>query len=124
MTRAERVRTALWRNIPRIARVARLTIRRDGGMIAVMKTTEDSASGTVAAEIRAELARQGMTMAALGEQMGRSADWVQRRIAVTRTIPLSVDDLSRISHVLGVPVARLTHQPARFEYDTREGTGS
>lgn len=61
---------------------------------------------TVAAEIRAELARQRITHAALAEQLGVSRVYVTRRL--NGETPLSVGDVARIADLLGVALAQLT----------------
>ena len=59
-------------------------------------------SERVASEIRAEMARRGITQSTLAERLGEHQPWVSRRINPTRRAPISVDDLERIARVLDV----------------------
>lgn len=60
----------------------------------------------VAAEIRAELARQQISQAALAERLGVSRPYVTRRLK--GDTPISVGDVAAIADILGVPVANFT----------------
>jgi hypothetical protein len=61
----------------------------------------------VAAEVRAEMGRQGRTNSWLAVQLGVSEMWVGRRLRIPgREVDLSEDDLDRIADVLGVPVSK------------------
>ena len=60
----------------------------------------------VAAEIRAELARQRVSHAALAGQLGVSRPYLSRRLS--GETPLSVADVARIAELLGVPVSQFT----------------
>ena len=59
----------------------------------------------VAAEVRAEMGRQGRTNSWLAAQLGVSEMWVGRRLHMIRKTDISEDDLDRIAEALGVPVA-------------------
>jgi hypothetical protein len=63
-----------------------------------------SATEHVAAEVRAELARQGHDNTWLAGQLRVSEMWVSRRLRnITK---FSVDDLTRVAAVLDVPVGQ------------------
>lgn len=66
-------------------------------------------AGAVAANICAELARTGMTRAALARALGHNEMWVSRRL-VGRT-RITVDELMRIADAIGVPVVSLLADP-------------
>lgn len=66
---------------------------------------------SVAAEVRAELGRQGHTNAWLAEQLGVSEMWVSRRLrGLTR---FTEDDLKRIGNALAIPPADLLRPVVR-----------
>lgn len=67
---------------------------------------EVEADALVAAEIRAELARQRMTHGRLAEELGVSRAYLSRRL--NGDTPLSITDVAAIAGILGVPVAQLT----------------
>lgn len=65
----------------------------------------------VAAEVRAELGRQGHTTAWLAGQLEVSDMWVSRRLrGRTR---FTVEDLHRVASVLGITAADLLQTPVR-----------
>lgn len=64
----------------------------------------------IAAEVRAELARQNISRRDLARRMGVSTDYAARRIA-GRT-PISADDLRTIAYLLEVPISRFYQSPA------------
>jgi transcriptional regulator with XRE-family HTH domain len=59
----------------------------------------------VAAEVRAEMARQQVNQQQVAEVLGFSRQALSRRI--TGEIPFDVAELGQIAHFLGVPVSRL-----------------
>lgn len=63
----------------------------------------------VAAEVRAEVARQQLTHRALGEKLGLSQPQVTKRL--NGVLPLDTAELDRIAEVLGVPVDRFLATP-------------
>lgn len=66
---------------------------------------------SVAAEVRAELGRQGRNRSWLAEQLDVSDMWVSRRLrGQTR---FTEDDLRRVAEALGVSAADLLRTPAR-----------
>lgn len=65
-----------------------------------------SADALVAAEIRAELARQRITNGALAEKLGVSRAYLSRRL--NGDTPLSIPDVAAIAEVLGIPISQLT----------------
>lgn len=66
-----------------------------------------SASRLIAAEVRAEAARQGMSHRRLGIQMGVSYAWVNRRCSVGADVEISFEDAERLATALGVSVTQL-----------------
>ncbi|MPY81265.1 MAG: helix-turn-helix domain-containing protein [Actinophytocola sp.] len=60
----------------------------------------------VAAEIRAQLARQRVTQTVLAEQLGVSRAWLSRRLS--GDTPLSVGNVATIADAPGVPVSTFT----------------
>jgi transcriptional regulator with XRE-family HTH domain len=70
-----------------------------------MAATNDASQAadlTVAAEIRAELGRQRLSQADLARRLGVSRPWVSRRLSGQTA--LSIPDIARIAHELGVAV--------------------
>ncbi len=76
------------------------------------KTTSEARSLTlrVAAEVRAEVARQRLTHSKFGELLGLSQPQVTKRL--NGVIALDTAELDRIAEVLGVPVERFLTAPA------------
>lgn len=58
----------------------------------------------VAAEVRAEMARQRVTQETMAESLGWSQQKFSRR--VTAEIAFDVAELERVAEILGVPLAR------------------
>lgn len=56
----------------------------------------------VAAEVRAEMARQQMTQQVLARQLGTTQQTLSRRM--TGEVPFDVFELQRIADIFGVPV--------------------
>lgn len=73
--------------------------------------TAASPAKRIALEVRAEMARQGITQEALGARIG----WDQRRVSrrLTGEVALDVAELSAIAAALGVGVTQLLAAPAR-----------
>lgn len=69
-----------------------------------------SATEHVAAEVRAELGRQGHDRAWLAAQLGVSEMWVSRRLR--NLTEFSVNDLAKVAKTLGVPTAVLMPREA------------
>lgn len=72
--------------------------------------TGQQANAAVAAEIRAEMARQRMTQTALADALKVSHAYVYRRLSgdtPAALTPLTLVDVSRIADALGVTVAAL-----------------
>lgn len=63
-----------------------------------------SVAKRIALEVRAEMARQGVTQESLGVRTG----WGQKRVSrrLTGKVPLDVVELAAIAEVLGVPAAQ------------------
>jgi transcriptional regulator with XRE-family HTH domain len=78
-------------------------------MTAIMRGADSPLVQRIAAEIRAELARQGISQEALAQRIGRDQTWVSRR--TTGAIPIDVAELEAIAAVLSVPVHQLIPAP-------------
>lgn len=72
---------------------------------------EQSISDRVAAEVRAEIARQGLTRASVAAKLG----WTDQRFSLRMTgrVALSVAEMVIIADTLGVPAAQFVPTPAR-----------
>ena len=78
--------------------------------VCLMQTPTDAdpqLSGSVASEIRAEMARRGITQSTLADGLGEHPTWVSRRINTRARSPINLDDLDRIARVLAVDPAEL-----------------
>jgi hypothetical protein len=64
-------------------------------------------SRRIAAEIRAELARQGISNRRLAVTMGVSYQWVNRRVGMHADVDLTFEEVDRIAAAIGVPTGRL-----------------
>ena len=73
-------------------------------------TQPNTLAGSVAAEVRAQLARRQLTGAALAASIDRSEMYVSRRIR--GDVPFDLVDLEQIARFLGVAVADLLPAPA------------
>lgn len=60
---------------------------------------------TVAANVRAEVARQRLRQGALAVRLGRAPSWLSRRLS--GDVAFRLDELEAIADVLGVPVIDL-----------------
>jgi transcriptional regulator with XRE-family HTH domain len=67
--------------------------------------------GRVAAEVRAEMARQQVNQQTIAEALKRSRQHLSRRL--TGEIPFDVAELEIIAQALGVPVAQFLSSPVR-----------
>lgn len=67
----------------------------------------ESPSRRIAAEIRAEAARQGLSIREVARRLEVSQMWLSRRIKVTADVDLTFEELTRIAEALGVPAERL-----------------
>lgn len=65
----------------------------------------DSAAERVGRNVRAEMARNGLTQGDLATRLNLTQPAVSRRL--TGEIPLNVNELATISRVVGVPLGRL-----------------
>jgi transcriptional regulator with XRE-family HTH domain len=66
-----------------------------------------SPSRSIAAEVRAEVARQGLSLRKLALQLGVSHAWVTRRVSFGADVDLTLEDVDRLAAALGVPTTRL-----------------
>lgn len=62
-------------------------------------------SDSVAAELRAEIARQRRTQGDLAQALGWTQQYLSRRL--TGATPLSLDDVEKLARILGIPLAEL-----------------
>lgn len=63
----------------------------------------------VAAEVRAELARQQMSQSELARRLGVNQPWISRRLI--GTVPLDVRELAQIAEILRIPTTRFFPPP-------------
>lgn len=70
-----------------------------------------SPSGEVAANIRAEVARRGMTQQQVADLVGEKQYWVSRRL--TGAVPITTGDLIRFARALDMPAAELLPRSER-----------
>jgi transcriptional regulator with XRE-family HTH domain len=73
--------------------------------MAMTDAARPSLNDRVAAEIRAEMARQRLTLRELAETLGVSHTWVGNRL--TSVQPIDFVDVEKVAAALGVPVSRL-----------------
>lgn len=75
---------------------------------------QETLAAIVAANVRAEMARRGMTAQELAQRIDRTPFYLGRRIGRQQraTIALDVDELERIAGVLGLPPEALLRRPA------------
>ena len=69
-----------------------------------------TATATVAANVRAELARRSVTQTQLAAKLGTTQQYVSRRL--TGSVPLDVEDLAAIAGLLNITVAVLIGEAA------------
>lgn len=74
-------------------------------------TQPSTLAGSVAAEVRAQLARRQFTGTALAAAINRSEMYVSRRLR--GDVPFDLVDLEQIAQFLGLPVADLLPAPER-----------
>lgn len=67
--------------------------------------TRTSLNAQVAAEVRAEMGRRGMSNAELARLLGVSEAWTTRRLGKRADTTLNLVDLQRICAALGTPLA-------------------
>ena len=92
-------------SVPRYVRRVRLRVLPVVRSVPTMNTT--NATRRVAANIRAELARQGRTISWLAEAVGVGRTTLGRRLAVNSARTMSVDDVSAIADALRVDMLSL-----------------
>jgi len=64
-------------------------------------------AGRIAAEVRAEIARQGISQQALAERLGWLQNRLSRRITDGKTsVPFTVVELAAVAAALGVPLTQ------------------
>lgn len=68
----------------------------------------DTVTHVVAANVRAELARKGVSARTLGADLQKGRGWAYSRLRQNNPEPLNVQELVEIAEYLGIPVARLT----------------
>lgn len=70
-------------------------------------TSIDSPSRRLTAEIRAEAARQGISLREVSRRLEVSQMWVSRRVKVTADVNLTFEDLERIAGALDTSAEEL-----------------
>jgi len=71
-----------------------------------MTTTTIAVSRTsraMAAEVRAEMGRHGVSQRGLANRLGRPQPWVSRRIGLGAEVELTLDDVAEMADALGIP---------------------
>jgi transcriptional regulator with XRE-family HTH domain len=72
-----------------------------------LRAVTTGVSDLVAREVRAEMARQGVSQRALAERLGVPQPWVSRRVGLKADQALRLDDVADMAEALDVPVERL-----------------
>lgn len=75
------------------------------------ETASVTLSETVAEEVRAILARRGLSQRSFAATIGQPEHWLQRRIAHGRSVSLTLEDVALIADGLGVGVRDLLPTP-------------
>lgn len=75
----------------------------------ILPITPRTLSEVVAANIRAEVARAGLSQADLAREFGVPASWVSTRYRGKAR--WSLDDMQRVADLLGLPPSRLVELP-------------
>lgn len=75
--------------------------------VSELPRTPNTPSKLVAAEIRAEIARQGLSQRIVTSRLHVSGPWLSRRIGSTADVDLTFEDTVRIAEALNVSVQRL-----------------
>lgn len=87
--------------------VASVDISRSASKLANMEPTQtaDGLAKHIVREVKAEMARKGMSQEALGALIG----WDQRRVSrrLTGEVPFGVAELGQVADALGVSVMQL-----------------
>lgn len=65
----------------------------------------------VVSDIKAEMARRGLTQLDVANRLGKRPEYLQRRLS--RTVPLSVTDVEEIGAALGIVLLQPHRQLAR-----------
>ena len=73
-----------------------------------MSNTQDDGAKRIAANVRAETARRGISLASLGPVLGMKRGALYRR--VHGDVPYTTDELAKVADFLGVPVSTLWHE--------------
>ncbi|AEA27874.1 hypothetical protein Psed_5747 [Pseudonocardia dioxanivorans CB1190] len=68
---------------------------------------ETVTAASVAANVRAELARAGLSARQLAEALGENRGWAHRRLSLRDPKPFEIDELARVATHLQVPLSRL-----------------
>lgn len=74
--------------------------------------TSPSPSRRIAAEIRAEAARQGLSLRRMSLALGKSQPWMTRRVSITADVDMTLEELDLIAAVLGVTAGELLTRAA------------
>jgi transcriptional regulator with XRE-family HTH domain len=65
------------------------------------------ASRLIAAEIRAEMARQGLSQREVAKRLNVSDIWISRRVSPKSTVQITVEEVEAMAEALGVSSQRL-----------------
>lgn len=81
-------------------------------MRVVQNPSDEAVDRRVAAEVRAELGRQGMSQLQLAEKLGWPQPRLWRRLSTgdATPVPFSVGELTAVADALGVPVTTFLPQ--------------
>lgn len=84
---------------------------RSASSLAHMRITQTESdqlvAGRIAAEVRAEIGRQGMSQQALADRLGWPQPRLSRRLTDGKTaVPFTVVELTAVASTLGVPLAQ------------------
>lgn len=76
--------------------------------------SDEAVDRRVAAEVRAELGRQGMSQQKLADRLGWTQVRLSRRLSTGETspVPFSVGELQNVADALGVPVTTFLPAPS------------
>ena len=64
-------------------------------------------SRLIAAEVRAEMGRQGVSKSELARRLQVSDVWIGRRLAVNSTVQITLEEVDQMAEALGVSSQRL-----------------
>lgn len=68
-------------------------------------------SDYLAATVRVELARRGLSLAKFAASLERDYQWTVRRLAQSRNVDLTLEEAAQIAEALGWDLVDLIHSP-------------